>query len=609
MREGALALILLLAPLAGCIGDTGFTGDDVEETTTEALGGFSDTHVFQGDYQTDEPYSLTLEEGPFDVLDTEALYLESEADGADIEMGIVRPDVPEGTQVPVIAFASPYLNPIHGQDLTELRPRLVENFVDHGYAIAYIAVRGTGDSGGCSNLMGPVERADLDQAVTWLGEQDWSNGNVGMLGVSYDGSTPWEVAAEGNPHLKTIVPISGVNDPYQLMFHNGSTESRGPLLLNALYYLYGFANDNVAEGRSAQHTMEGLLCPEAFEGFAAAPYAGATGERDPLGYWEERNMRPLVEENYNGSIFLVHGLQDWNVDPHHALPWVHDGLEHESNVTVKYWLGQWGHAWPDGDYLDQPDRRVDFVQTLLHWFDHWLKEDASRDLGPKVQVQDSTGQWRSDDHWPPANATRVDYQLGPDGQLTTDTGTSEGTVLVGPDSSYVFGEPIDCVTAACPAEEEQVVTTATCQGCATFETETFDEALRFAGLPLFHVNVTPTAPTGTLSAFLYEVNDTSEQRLGWTQMDLRFADGDETAEPVTPGQTVTAKMQFEPLDAVVPAGSALKVVVTAGNHADHVTASPPAPVQLHVGGQASTLTLDTFELSEDQPFTTPGEAG
>ncbi len=590
MRAGALVLVLLAASLAGCIGGLQEAGDELDQANTTETA-FTGTHVYPGEYSDQDPFSHVLEAGPYDLLPGKALYLESEADGTAIEIGVVRPDVPEGTQVPVIAFASPYLSPLHPQDLHEVRPRLTENFVQHGYAVAFVGVRGTADSGGCSDLMGPLERADLDQAITWLGTQAWSNGNVGMLGVSYDGSTPWEVAAEGNPHLKTIVPISGVNDVYDLMFPNGTAESRGPLLLNALYYLYGFGFDNPSEGRSVMHTAEGILCPEAYEGFAAALHAGATGERDPLGYWAERNSRPGVEENYEGSIFLVHGLQDWNVDPHHAFPWVTQ-LDRQHDLTVKYLLGQWGHAWPDGDYLDDPQRRLDFAEILLHWFDHELKGDTTVDLGPKVQVQDSTGQWRSSDAWPPVDTTRQTWYLQPGGELSLDP------------TDETASRPTTPGTSLSPADTTEV-TEIRCVTCGVFRTETFEQDTRIAGLPPLHLSVTPQGPTGHLSAFLYAVDGDEMTRLGWTQMDLRFADGDETADPIVPGQTITAKMQLEPLDAVIPAGSHLLLLVTQGQQADHTPLAPPSPVMIEVGGQQSTLVLDTFEVSPDQLFEPP----
>jgi predicted acyl esterase len=39
-----------------------------------------------------------------------------------------------------------------------------------------------------------------------------------MIRRFYDGSTPWMVAAQGDPHLKTIVPASGVPDLFTLLY-------------------------------------------------------------------------------------------------------------------------------------------------------------------------------------------------------------------------------------------------------------------------------------------------------------------------------------------------------------------------------------------------------
>ena len=84
-----------------------------------------------------------------------------------------------------------------------------------------------GRSNHCMDLMGTAEQLGNDAAVRWLGEQNWSNGNVGLIGKSYDGSTPWQAAMFGNEHdyLKTIVPISGLIGVKELMWRNGSSEA------------------------------------------------------------------------------------------------------------------------------------------------------------------------------------------------------------------------------------------------------------------------------------------------------------------------------------------------------------------------------------------------
>ena len=73
------------------------------------------------------------------------------------------------------------------------------------------------------DLMGNAEQLGNDAAVRWLAEQNWSNGNVGLIGKSYDGSTPWQAAMFGDEHdyLKTNVPISGLIGVKELMWRNG----------------------------------------------------------------------------------------------------------------------------------------------------------------------------------------------------------------------------------------------------------------------------------------------------------------------------------------------------------------------------------------------------
>ena len=75
-----------------------------------------------------------------------------------------------------------------------------------GYARAVADVPGTGNSGGCWDYGGTLERQAGYDLVEWLGTRPWSSGRVGMIGGSYDGTTANMVAADNAPHLATIVP-------------------------------------------------------------------------------------------------------------------------------------------------------------------------------------------------------------------------------------------------------------------------------------------------------------------------------------------------------------------------------------------------------------------
>ncbi|HEX9816826.1 MAG TPA: CocE/NonD family hydrolase, partial [Candidatus Thermoplasmatota archaeon] len=313
---------------------------------------------------------------------------------------------------------------------------LLRNFLPLGYAVAIVGVRGTGTSGGCMEFLGPREAADLDQAVRFLATQEWSNGNVGMFGSGYEGATPWLVAASGNEYLKTIVPVSGWADTFGALFHNGTVET-GAALNHPFLWLAGIGRDNfpdrpsevpdevlppgfwvnpfAANGREPYQDRQNMVCDEAYEGFASGGYSNAAGDRGASGFWQARDYRERVLADYTGSVFMVHGLQDLTVDPHNAMPF---NVElRQAGLDVKEWYGQWWHEYPDDDCPRQspvwltPSCRWDFAETLLHWFEYYLKDNQTVDRGPWTQVQDNRGYWRNAEDFPPHDASWVDLTL------------------------------------------------------------------------------------------------------------------------------------------------------------------------------------------------------
>jgi putative CocE/NonD family hydrolase len=84
-----------------------------------------------------------------------------------------------------------------------------------GYAFCRLDVRGTGSSGGVAeDEYTARETLDGCDTVGWLAAQPWSNGNVGMWGISYGGFTAIQVAKLRPPALKAIVPMMATDDRY-----------------------------------------------------------------------------------------------------------------------------------------------------------------------------------------------------------------------------------------------------------------------------------------------------------------------------------------------------------------------------------------------------------
>ncbi len=96
-----------------------------------------------------------------------------------------------------------------------------ERWVPHGYAVARVDSRGSGWSPGYLDPLCPREDDDLYQCIEWAGTQPWSNGKVGMLGISYYAINQWRVATKRPPHLTAIIPWEGFNDFYRDASHHG----------------------------------------------------------------------------------------------------------------------------------------------------------------------------------------------------------------------------------------------------------------------------------------------------------------------------------------------------------------------------------------------------
>jgi putative CocE/NonD family hydrolase len=207
------------------------------------------------------------------------------------------PDVPEGTTVPVIMTIHPYYDfggegmPGVGDDSSPntvpdggIGKWVYDNFISHGYALAQSSTFGTGKSTHCQDVKGLGEQTGIQAVVQWLGEQEWSNGKVGLMGKSYAGTTNWEAAQQPSEYLKTIVPISGSIGVQEMFYRNGSSEARA-LGYDAAYQA-ATSDLTTDELRVCSDDLIGPLNPWSTWGWAE--FGGAQWND----YWEERRHLP-----------------------------------------------------------------------------------------------------------------------------------------------------------------------------------------------------------------------------------------------------------------------------------------------------------------------------
>jgi putative CocE/NonD family hydrolase len=326
-------------------------------------------------------------------------------------------------------------------------------FARNGYVVVYQDTRGRFDSEGTWHFMTDDGRDGRD-ACEWIGRQAWSDGHVGMMGVSYVGGTQHALAMEGCPYLKTVVPTDAVsNMGYQSVRNGGAFELR-----IAMWPLYGAATgshaarnpatkavlDTMFANRRAyldnypfrRGTTPLTLAPE-YEEFLVEAIR-APGGSD---FWQQNNIRDFGHLYQDIPVYLVGGWYDsWggNTSTNYQV------LSRRLTSPVYLIFGPWIH----GEQGDSAHGQVNFGSAAaipdtkawhLMWFDRWLKgvdNDGGRQqpFSSRVRIfvmgtgdghRDAKGRlyhggyWRDEMEWPLARTQPSNYYLHRGGRLAT----------------------------------------------------------------------------------------------------------------------------------------------------------------------------------------------
>lgn len=100
-------------------------------------------------------------------------------------------------------------------------------FAARGYVVVAVNMRGSGCSGGAFDYYEPATSTDGYDVIEAVAAQDWSNGRVGMVGISYSGISQLYVAATRPPHLRAITPLAPYADAYRGILYPGGIRNEG----------------------------------------------------------------------------------------------------------------------------------------------------------------------------------------------------------------------------------------------------------------------------------------------------------------------------------------------------------------------------------------------
>jgi len=421
-------------------------------------------------------------------------------------------------------------------------------FARRGYVSVRVDIRGFGASEGTppEREYSEQEQVDGEQVIWWLAHQAWSNGNVGMFGISWGGFTALQMAMRHAPGLKAIL----------------ATDATAELFHDDVHYMDGMAhidefelNMDMAEGWTGapDYTLDEKVLGPRFE---TAPWSLLYLKHQHDGpFWRER-VRPLKEIRIPS--FLIGGLLDGYRDN------VPDMLMQASG-PVKAIVGPWNHTFPNDA---EPGPQIEWRNEAVRWFDHWLK---GRDTGverdprlviymqrwhpPDPNLENVPGEWRREDAWPPKDAKASTLFLQPNHALAEtvaqpDTHQLKYVPSVGVEAGFWWGELLSDVR---PVDAFSLV----------YDSAPLPEDVAILGRPHALLRASATAPLADWFARLSDVapDGTVTQITG---AGINGAQRDSMSEPrdLEPGKVYALDIAMHLTSWVFPKGHRIRVAIS-----------------------------------------------
>ena len=351
-------------------------------------------------------------------------------------------------------------------------------FAKRGYVGARVDIRGFGASEGVppEREYSAQEQQDADEVIAWLARQPWSNGKVGMLGISWGGFNSIQIALRKPPALKAILAVDATEELFTEDVH----------YIDGIFHVDEFElTMDLDQGRSGAPDFsleESVIGPR----MDSTPWSLTYMKHQRDGAFWHSPLRPI--EQLEVPTFLIGGLHDGYRD---SIPRM---LEHVK-APIKAWIGPWNHAFPNGsDYGPLAEWR----DQAVRWFDYWLK---GRDTGvledpklivylqhwhpPGSQPQDIPGEWL-EETWPPKGLSPISMYLQPQRRLSIDRAKEGRDKLryvpsTGVGAGFWWGEL---------QTDQRFVDT----DSLIYDSEPLTEELSILGRPRVILNVTADAP-------------------------------------------------------------------------------------------------------------------
>ena len=485
-------------------------------------------------------------------------------DGLVLRADIFRPI--EDGQYPVILTYGPYAKGLSFQEgypsawdrMAELHPDVTagssnlyqaweladpEKWVPDGYICLRVDSRGCGASPGFVDPFSPRETKDFYDCIGWAGVQPWSNGKVGLNGISYYGINQWHVATLQPPHLAALCIWEGAADWYRDMTHHGGILSTFwdnwyDMQVKTVQYGLGengpksavTGNNACGEVTMSEEKLAAQRCDFGAQIFKHSLDDYYHQARSPI--WDKVTTPMLSAANWGGQGLHSRGNFEGYVRAASENKWLEvHGIEHWTEFYTDYG-----------------------VSLQKRFFDHFLKgEDNGWGEQPKVQLQvrhPDRFEQRFEQDWPIPRTQWSEFYLDASNMSLTATPPSDAQDIsydATGDGVTFLSEPLSEVTEIIGPSAVKISVSSSTEDADIFAVlRVFDEHGKEI---VFQGAIDPHTPIG--QGWLRASHRKIDEELS---LPYRPYHSHDEKWPLTPGEVVDLDIEIWPTSIVVPAG-------------------------------------------------------
>ena len=486
---------------------------------------------------------------PFKVIENHWIPMR---DGVRLAARFWIPEAAESERVPVVWEYLPYRL---WDDLRWRDDKTAEDLAPYGIAFVRVDVRGTGNSEGVMTDEYDIpELTDGVEIIAWLARRPWSNGSVGMRGISWGGINALQVAAMRPPELKAIMPMGCVVNRYT----------------DDAHYMGGaYGEENMGWGTSFKGHMAAPPDPKVVgaewealwrQRLLATPdiMRTWTAHQSYDQYWK----RGSIAASYAAITCPVYVVDGWG-DPYENV--IGELLEN-LKVPRKGLIGPWGHIFPN---LATP-LGLQWQFEEVRWWQQWLagvetgimQEPMLRaymtyKADPEAYPAEVPGRWVAEQTWPSPGIAPKSLYFDARSRLAPHAGSHEqvryvGDKIVGVTKpQWVYGRP---------TEFEQSIDD---RNSLLFDSAPLADDLEILGYPLAKVRISADVPVAMLAVRLTEVTPEGKSWLvTYNVLNLTRRSSMEQPAALIPGQFYDVELPLYLIGHRFRKGSRIRVAIS-----------------------------------------------